>query len=339
LNRLGVLWAVLGLFLGGCSWRPPDCARTEVFCAALVTGTGGLEDHGLAQFAWEAIEQARAQGVVDQAAYVESRDARDYGKNLEWFAAESYDVIVSAGTALREDTLLAAGRHPELLFVGLDQPAQESQPNLISVNFAEDQAGFLAGALAAMVTETGVIGAVCETSEIASNWRACEGFRLGARHQDPEVVALIAFRDSGSQELLFRDADWAQAAGLDLIRDGADVIFGVGGGTGEGALIAAAEAGVYAIGSERDQFHVTRAAQAQLLTSILEDPGPVLYELLELLGTGGEHAQGYIGVPSLAPRHDPASGLPEPIEAQLQGLMDQLAQQELLTGVESERPD
>ena len=65
----------------------------------------------------------------------------------------------------------------------MNQPHEEVRPNLIPITFAEDQMGFLAGALAARISETQIVGAVCETSGIDSMWRYCEGFRAGVQCQ------------------------------------------------------------------------------------------------------------------------------------------------------------
>jgi basic membrane lipoprotein Med (substrate-binding protein (PBP1-ABC) superfamily) len=46
---------------------------------------------------------------------------------------------------------------------------------------------------------------------------------------------------------------WAYVTAQKLIQGGAEVVFSAGGLTGQGALQAACEAGIPAIGAERDQ--------------------------------------------------------------------------------------
>lgn len=333
-----ILALILLLLPAACNLFEPDCSRPEVFCAGLVTGTGGLQDHGLAQSAWDALQRALDDGRLDHAAAIESVDARDYGKNLSLFARQGYDVILAAGVGLHDDTLQAADRDPDRVFIGLDQPSDESRHNFIAVTFAEDQAGFLAGALAAHMTETGVVGAACETSGIAAHWRACEGFRAGVRHADAQVKVLIAYREDGSSEKLFRDADWGHATALDLIWQGADVIFGVGGGTGQAALIAAAESGAYAIGWERDQFYVTREAQPALLTSLIKNAGPAVYDLVPLIRNRLPLGADYPGQIEIAPYHDQDANVSGQVQQVLIQLKTDLAQEQVLTGVPPEPP-
>ena len=52
---------------------------------------------------------------------------------------------------MRDETLHSADLYPDSVFVGMNQPQEEVRPNIISVTFAEDQMGFLAGALAARI--------------------------------------------------------------------------------------------------------------------------------------------------------------------------------------------
>ncbi|HEY2981062.1 MAG TPA: BMP family ABC transporter substrate-binding protein [Anaerolineales bacterium] len=329
---------LFALVQSSCAAGVNDCARLEVFCVGLVTDTGGLHDHGLTQSAWDQLERAQAGHVAQITAYVESVDPRDYAKNLEYFARRHYDVVLSAGAGFRDETLFAADRYPATIFVGLDQPPDPAHPNYVAVTFHEDQAGFLAGYLAARMTRTGIVAAVCETAGIPSNWRACEGFRAGAAYADPDVQVLITYRENGSQEDLFRDDVWGRAAALESIAAGADVIFGVGGGTGQGALVAAAERGVAALGSEQDQFQVTRAAQAVLLTSFVKNADPAIPMLLSALINGGAHQSEYSGSIAIAPFQDRGLRVPQPVQTNLIQLASDLSRNIVTTGIPPQAP-
>src|SRR6185436_7397057 len=152
-----------------------------------------------------------------------------------------YDMIITSGIGLSDATLRSADLHPDSVFIGMNQSDEESVPNFISITFPEDQMGFLAGALAARLTRTSIVGAVCETSGIDAMWRYCEGFRAGVVYSDDTIAVLVVYRDDGSREKLFIDEEWGMETANDLIQDGADVLFAVGGETGVGALRAAAD--------------------------------------------------------------------------------------------------
>src|SRR5690242_10565431 len=177
--------------------KSPACFREDVFCAGLVTDTLGIDDHGLNQDAWLGLQESKLEGVTDQVAYIESVDTRDYEKNIDYFIVQGYDVIITSGIGLDDETLRAATLKPDSVFIGINQPQQNPPNNLISMTFAEDQMGFLAGSLAAQLTKTGFVGGVCETSGIDAMWRYCEGFRAGAKYADDTVRAVILYRESG----------------------------------------------------------------------------------------------------------------------------------------------
>lgn len=237
-----------------------------MFCVALVTDTRGIEDHGINQSIWQGLTELNA----DRVEYIESVDTRDYGKNIAFFAEAEYDVIVTSGGALSSATLRYADLYPAVRFIGVDQnldaPGEPTPSNLRALFFTEDQAGFAAGFLAAKLTRTNIIGAACEMDWIDSQKKYCEGFRNGALYANKNIKVLVAYRE-GSREKIFFDPEWGQTMARRLIEEGADVVFTSGGETGKGALIAAAEAGAYAIGSERDQWEAVPESHKGLVTS------------------------------------------------------------------------
>lgn len=339
MNRFLRAALLVSLFtsLAACSLFKPDCARSDILCVGLVTDTGRLQDHGLTQSAWDGMQQALAEGVIQKADYIESVDARDYAKNIATFAEAGYDVIITSGIGLEDETLQAADLHPDSVFIGLDQPPELTRPNFHAVSFPEDQGGFLAGALAAGMTKTGVIGAVCETVGIPSNWRACEGFRAGAEYANPDITVFVTYREDGSSEDLFKDNTWGRETALSMLREGADVIFGVGGGTGEGALVAAAETGVWSLGSEQDQFYVTREAGSALISSVLPQASQIIYTTLVSIQAGSPIGP-LSGSMQLAPYHDAEHFVPVVLQQKLSELQAGLKNGAIKTGITAEKP-
>jgi len=293
--RFKLIICILAMILGLSSCTPsPGCFDKDTFCAALVTDTRGLNDFGMNHAAWAGLEQSKVEGVAHQIAYIESVDTRDYEKNIAFFINAGYDVIVTSGIALRDVTLHSAKLNPDSVFIGMNQIDDESVPNFISVTFPEDRMGFLAGALAANLTKTKIIGAVCETSGIDAMWRYCEGFREGAKYIDATVSATVIYRDNGSRDKLFIDADWGAENARELVQDGADVLFAVGGETGAGALRAANEAGIRTIGAERDQGAALGDQGTGVITSILGS-GSIAVQMLMRSVRGGSLSDAIIG--------------------------------------------
>lgn len=266
--------------------QPINCFDEDVFCAALVTDTLGVDDNGISQEIWAGLEESKAEGLSDQVAYIESVDTRDYQKNIAYFANRGYDLIITNGIGLQDETAFSALAYPNVMFVGFNQTYEDVRTNLISVTFAEDQMGFVAGALAAKISETGIVAGVCETSGIDSMWRYCEGLRNGALFTNPQIKVLIAYRDDGDREKLFIDEVWGYETAYSFIDRGADVIFSAGGVTGQGALKAGSEFGVYAIGTERNQFMALGESGSGVVTSFYGESRNQVKELMRFIKEG-----------------------------------------------------
>lgn len=264
-----------------------DCFDQKVFCAALVTDTLGLHDHGINEEAWAGLEQAKVEGLVDKVDFIESVDTRDYQKNIEYFMEEGYDVIITSGVGLDDRTLQAAILDPAATFIGINQTYNQPVQNLISVTFPEDQMGFVAGFLAARLTKTQIIGGVCETSGIDSMWRYCEGFRAGANYENKSVKVLVFYRDNGDREKLFIDEDWGSQTAQTLLKRGADVVFAAGGVTAQAALRTASAGNVLTVGTERDQKAALGAESGSgVLTSIYGQSRLEVHELMRAIRAG-----------------------------------------------------
>lgn len=319
---------MIGWALSACL-SSSDCFREDIFCAALVTDTQGIEDHGMHQDAWAGLQEAKANGLADQVEYIASVDARDYQKNIVYFANRGFDLIFTSGVSLDDETLQSADLYPDSTFVGLNQTFEESRPNLISVTFPEDQMGFAAGVSAATLTKTNIVAAVCETSGIDAMWRYCEGFRAGAKFTNDQLTVAVVYRDNGDSEKLFIDEAWGYATASDLIARGADVVFTAGGVTGQGAVKAASELGVYPIGAERDQFAALGVSGLGVVTSFY---GQTQFEVQEVMRRvkNGQIPQIWQGSVQFVPL---SPAFPPELSAQLEELLGMLKRGEIQTNV------
>ena len=162
MKKLYGLLAVLlvaAMILPACAPAEADCKSADVFCVGLVTDVGKINDKSFNQSAWEGVQRAEKElGAKIQ--YIETVDAKDYAKNIGTFGDAGYDVIVTVGFALGEATDAAAATYPNVKFIGVDQFQAETVNGVSGLGFPEDQAGFLVGALAAMMSKSHKIGAV-----------------------------------------------------------------------------------------------------------------------------------------------------------------------------------
>ena len=160
----------------------------------MVTDVGEVDDKSFNQSAWEGVkgfaQQAGTFAVPTSADYIETQDAKDYATNIGLFAESGCDGIVTEGFALGEATLAAAAKYPDVKFIGVDQWQAEAVPNVAGLIFPEDQAGFLAGALAASMSKTGIIAAVLGTDLVPPVVAFGEGYVNGAKHVDPDIKVI-----------------------------------------------------------------------------------------------------------------------------------------------------
>ena len=177
------VFLIASALLPACISAAVDCSREDVFCVGLVTDIGKINDKSFNQSAWEGVQQAQKE-LGAQVQYIETADPRDYSKNISIFGDAGYDVIVTVGFTLGEATTAAAATYPQVDFIGVDQFQSTIMDGVAGLNFPEDKAGFLVGALAALMSKSHRIGAVCGTDGVPPVWRLGEGYKAGAAHAD-----------------------------------------------------------------------------------------------------------------------------------------------------------
>lgn len=335
---LFALLVVAAMVLSACGpAAEPDCSQAEVFCVGVVTDVGKIDDKSFNQSAWEGVKLAESElGAIVK--YIETTDSKDYDKNISSFADEGYDVIVTVGFALGEATAAAAQKYPNTSFIGVDQFQESVIPNLAGLIFPEDQAGFLVGALAGMMTETGKIGGVFGTDAVPPVWRFGEGYRAGALYTNPDVEIFIVYHSDVGFDKTFTDPEWGAATAKSQIDKGADIIFGGGGKTGNGAVIGAVEAGAYGIGVDTDQYFTLPEAQKGLLSSAMKMITPGVFDLIKLAKDGAFPGGNFVGEAGYAPYHDLDSIVPAEVKAKMQEIDAMLRDGSLQTNVPPVKP-
>lgn len=316
---------------------PLDCASMEAFCVGLVADTATIEDRSFNQSSWEGVVAARER-MGAHVEFLNSKDAIEYVTNITKFAEAHYDVIVTVGFALAEATTDAARRYPDIKFIGIDQFQNEILPNLAGLIFPEDHAGFQAGALAGMITETGKVGAVLGSEYVPAVWRFGEGYRAGVKYVNPDAEVFVVYHNEVDMVNSFNDPDWGASTAQALIIKGADVIFGAGGKTGNGAIIGAAKRGVYVIGVDTDQYLLIPEVRSKLLTSAIKQLGISAFELVRLAKEGNFPSGNYAGQAGLAPFHELDSLIGPDIRNKLELIARQLKDGQLQTGVPEWKP-
>ena len=312
MNRLPFLILLIALTFSACAPRPQDCARADVFCVGLVTASGSIED-GINHEAWLGLQDAKAEKLADRIDYIETVDSRDREQNITYFTQRGYDVIITVGSSIADETVLSAEHNPKVLFIGVEQPQPTKYPNITGLVFHEDQGGFLAGSLAAMITQTDHVAAVCEEKFIDPMRRYCDGFKEGVRYIDPKIKTDVMYRD-GASENLFNDPVWANATAQQVVDDGADVVFAAGGSTADAALKTAAGQGAAVIGAETDVYARLTVVRPKLVTSAVNGIRFGVRDLMRLVRNGQFPSGEFFGQVELAPFHEWDSQIPQTVK-------------------------
>jgi basic membrane protein A len=298
----------------------------------LVTDVGKVDDKTFNQFAYEGMTRAAKEFGLE-VTYIETQQPTDYEKNIQTFAEEGYQMIVTVGFMLTDATLKMAGQYPDVKFAGVDQFYAEPLPNTMGLLFSEDQSAFVVGALAALMSKSGVIGCVAGM-EIPPVIKFRKGYENGAKYINPKIKVLGVYIDS------FTAPDRGKAAAEAQIAEGADVIFGCGGPTGSGGIVAAMEKKVWGIGVDQDEYYTTMGGgpAPYLLSSAMKRVDNAVYSAIKAFADGSFEGGHYLGTAKnggigYAPFHDAESKVSKSVKSKLDQIMKKLADGSLETGV------
>jgi basic membrane protein A len=240
----------------------------------LVTDVGTLDDHNFNQYSWEGAKAgASAVGAAAPKAVVTTQSA-DYAKNIQSFVDEKYDIIVTVGFALGNDTAKAAKANKDIKFIGVDQSicvdekgdpdpnfgckgdAATLLPNYQGLVFKEQQPGYLAGIVAASISQSGHIAAIGGTATVPAVPNYMIGYYNGAKSVNPSIKVDLSYLSGAPDATAFNDPTAGKAAADQLLSQNPDidVLFQVAGKSGNGVLQSACDHNIHAIGVDVDQF-------------------------------------------------------------------------------------
>jgi basic membrane protein A and related proteins len=317
----------------------------------LVTDVGQLEDKSFNQAAYEG-GQAAAESTGSDFDVIVTQNISDYKQNIQTFIDQGFNVIITVGFLLGTDTTIAAKENPDVTFIGVDQgicvdaegapdptfgcagDAAALLPNYQGIVFAEEQAGYLAGIVAASISKTGTIGAVGGTNVpavVAYN----AGYVAGAQSVNPDIKTLYQETNPDPAKG-FNDPATGKAIAQQFIGQGADVLFQIAGLTGQGVLEAACDANIYGIGVDVDQVETLPNLSGCIVTSAEKKLKDTVQAVVESVASGDFQA-GTVSYNAaadppaigLAPYHELESLITPEIQAKLDEAMAAMASGEL----------
>jgi basic membrane protein A len=205
-----------------------------------------------------------------------NEDGSDRAELLAQLADAGYNPVIAVGFAYDEVIAEVAADFPDTTFAQVDgsntlPDGSSKGENVTGLIFAAEQGSFLAGAAAALKSETGQVGFVGGVDvPLIQTFQA--GYEAGAQAVNPNIVVNTQYISPAGDFSGFNDPARAQILAQGMYAGGADIVFQVAGGSGTGVFQAAAAAGGRAIGVDSDQYQTVDdpALQAVIMTSMLK---------------------------------------------------------------------
>ena len=318
---------LLSTLLASCGPALPEGCERGDLQVGMVSDVGGLDDASFNENTWAGLERADGELAVC-ANFIESQAQADFEKNITEFAEQEYDMVITVGFLLADATAKMAEQYPDVKFAIIDSSYDPPIPNVEGITFNVDEAAFPIGYLAAA------------WADLKDSADPQVGYVAGMQIPPVEqfIVAYEAgvayYNDAYGTNVLvkgvyvgdFEAPDQGKIQGNSLIDEGVDVIFGVGGKTGNGGLTAAKERGKWGVGVDVDQYFTLPNEKDILITSCMKRLDNAVFTVVEDT-VNDEFAGGgvYVGTlenggVGLAPFHDYENEIPDNIKADLEAI-------------------
>jgi len=347
-TQVTALAAVAALALAACGAAPEDdetsgggdgtAGGNSDFSACMVSDAGGFDDQSFNQSGFEGLEQAKDElGITTHE--VESQADTDYGPNIDSLVQQGCNLVIGVGFLLEDPIQAAAEANPETHFALIDSAFSDADFNPVEIDNAKPilfntaEAAFLAGYLAAGMTETGTV-ATFGGIQIPSVAIFMDGYVDGVAkyNEDNGTDVKVLGWDKAAQTGTFTGDFDNQANGQNVtqgfIDQGADIIMPVAGPVGLGAAAAAESGGAKIIWVDSDGF-LTTDYGSLILTSVMKQIGPAVFDTVSESADGNFSNEAYVGTlenegVGLAPFHDFEDAVPTELQDQLAQYQEQI---------------
>lgn len=277
-SLLMVSCLVASMALSGCSGSgkaPAESGGDKKMKVALITGAGGLGDRSFNDSAWAGFQKAEKELGVEIKA-IEPATVAEYATSLRTAADGGYDFIMTAGSDWGDTVNELAPKYPNIKFGAINITCELD--NVAVAKFSDFESGFMAGALAGLMTETNKVGYI-GGMDVPAIQRFEVGYEEGVQYVNPDAEVLDTYVGS------FGDPGKGKEFAIQLFSQGADVIYHGAGKSGEGMFDAVknAEDGCYVIGCDSDQDYIV---EGKVLASTLKRVDVASYDFIKMAKEG-----------------------------------------------------
>lgn len=244
----------------------------------LVFDVGGRGDKSFNDAAYRGLEKAKNELGIEFE-YIEPGPGADREAALRQFASRpDIKLIFGIGFIFTDEITKMAQEFPNKDFACVDYTYDQTKtlpPNLIALEFKEDEGCFLVGAIAGLTTKTNAVGFVGGMeSPLIKKFE--KSYEAGVKYVNPNCKVFIAY--AGVTGDAFKNPGKGKELALGQYSQGADIIFHASGVTGLGVFEAAREQKKLAIGVDSDQYE---EAPGFILTSMIKVVDMAVYDCIK----------------------------------------------------------
>jgi basic membrane protein A len=244
------------VLVGLLSSSQPASAADKEKAAMLLPGS--INDQSWNAMGYQGLAKLKAQGW--ETAYSENVQSADEVQALRDYAKRGYELVIGHTGRFLSAAERVGRDYPKTTFI-VGSGSEGSGKNVASVDFNNNQFGYLMGVLAAKMSKTGKIGSVNSLEGLPNVVAQVGAYRLGAKSVNPKIqVKVIYIKD-------MEDAAAAKEAALSLADWGADFISGKLNAAQSGIIQAAKERNILCNGRSTDH---TGIAPNNVATNIVE---------------------------------------------------------------------
>lgn len=294
MNKRLITLALSGLMvtgLVGCG----SSAEGDSMKVGMVTDSATIDDKSFNQGTWEGIQQAMEDFGVD-GNYMQpaGETEADYATEIANLYDANYKFIITPGFKFESAIYSAQSKYEDAKFVILDGEPNDGNGNVltadntVSIYFAEEQSGFLAGVAAALEIKEGDFGFI-GGMEIPAVKRFEVGYKQGIEYANANLGTNITLKDENVvYEGTFSNVAGGQQLGAQMYDNGVKAIFVAAGSVGIGTINEAKarvslgqEAWVIGVDSDQYEDGVYADGKSVVLTSAIKMVNEAAYQMIE----------------------------------------------------------
>ncbi|HEX6049777.1 MAG TPA: BMP family protein, partial [Gemmatimonadaceae bacterium] len=182
------LYTAIGCAAGSDNGSADSTRAAGRFRVALLT-PGPISDRSWNGGAYDGLLAIR-DSLDAQVSHVQTKTPAEFEENFRQYGAQGYDLVFGHGFEFQDAAVRVGPEFPKTIYVTTS--GNTVRANVAGIQFAFEEASYLAGILAAGMTTTARIGAIGGT-ELPPVKRSFEAYAAGARSVNPRINVIVSY--------------------------------------------------------------------------------------------------------------------------------------------------